>query len=205
MKLGQTAAKKSVKISGELFEALREKASKDLRTVNMHLEAILEEYLGVSEQPETNQTKETEEKLEEGEWFEVTSDAIAHFNIFTGDDVHVQKTKEWNENSLYVWETPDGQIIRLAYENFDDITLHNKNGWIKRYPKKKVKLIGEVTGVYKKIETEEKEEIEPEQITLVCDGCEVKIKGTREFIKGMGWQLGENSGRKPLCLNCDLD
>jgi hypothetical protein len=41
---------------------------------------------------------------------------------------------------------------------------------------------------------------ENEKITAKCDECKKEMTGTRDFLRGLGWELRRNNST--LCLNC---
>jgi SOS-response transcriptional repressor LexA len=82
----------------------------------------------------------------------VCSDTLEHFGVKEGDYLIVRETDCLDEDSISVWDTPDGRTAKFAYENFGDITLYNKKDWLRSYPEKDVKLIGIAEAVQKRLE-----------------------------------------------------
>lgn len=82
---------------------------------------------------------------------ENVSDLLKEFGVCEGDFLIVKPIKKLDENRITVWDTPDGRTAKFAYENFGDITLYNKKDWLRRYPAKKVKLIGAVVAIQRSL------------------------------------------------------
>lgn len=75
------------------------------------------------------------------------SDLLEQSRIFKGDTLIVAPVKSWDEENLYVWQTPSGKTAKYAYDNFGDITLHNKAGWQQRFKAHQIKCLGKVIRV----------------------------------------------------------
>ncbi len=91
-------------------------------------------------------------KGEELVCFWVNNDALSDFGVDEGDALIVKVTNRLDENRITVWDTPDGQTAKFAYENFGDITLYNKKDWLKSYPAKDIKMLGVAVCVQKTLE-----------------------------------------------------
>jgi SOS-response transcriptional repressor LexA len=82
----------------------------------------------------------------------VVGNTLKASRIFDGDLLVVMSVKDFNEKSLYVWETPEGRTAKYAFEFLGDITLHNKGTWFRRFKKKEVKLLGLVVRIERDLE-----------------------------------------------------
>jgi hypothetical protein len=133
-----------------------------------------------------------------------SDDRYKHLGINPFDILIYRATKENDENQITVWDYDDDTYnYGFAYENFGDITIHNKAGYFTSQPSNKLKLLGVVVGIIKPYDAEKLGELKPltgEEITAVCDGCRKQLTGTPEFIKKSGWEIEP----KQLCLTCDL-
>lgn len=74
----------------------------------------------------------------------VDGDSLAHIGIFHGDLLIVKITDKHTEKDLYVWETPNGRTAKFGYENFGEMTLHNKADWSQSWKLDEIKLFGVV-------------------------------------------------------------
>ncbi len=63
------------------------------------------------------------------------------FACFYGDILIVKTNSQFKEDVLSLFDTPDSITAGLAYENFDDVSIHNKNDWIVRFLAKAVKFV----------------------------------------------------------------
>jgi hypothetical protein len=75
---------------------------------------------------------------------QILTNSLKHQGIFENDFLVVNTDAEFTEDVLSAFQTPDGVTIGYAYENFDDVAIHNQNGKLMRFPAKKVKHIGVV-------------------------------------------------------------
>jgi hypothetical protein len=128
-----------------------------------------------------------------------------HLGINPFDILIYRITKENDENQITVWDYVDDNAYNygFAYENFGDITIHNKAEYFTSQPSNKLKLLGVVVGIVKPYDAEKLGELKPqtgEEITAVCADCRKQLTGTPEFIKKSGWEIEP----KQLCLTCDL-
>ncbi len=64
------------------------------------------------------------------------------FACFYGDILIVKTNSQFKEDVLSLFDTPDSITAGLAYENFDDVFIYNKNGWVARFPVQDVKFVG---------------------------------------------------------------
>lgn len=77
----------------------------------------------------------------------VISTALEAVRIFRGDILIIAPVDAWNEEDLFVWQTPAGRVARFAFDNFGDITLHNKNGQMHRWSAHRIKCLGLVVRI----------------------------------------------------------
>lgn len=78
----------------------------------------------------------------------VAGDTLNHLGILHGDLLIVKLTQNYgSESNLAVWETRHGWTAKFAYENLDEIVLHNKADWSQTWMTDEVKLIGVVVRV----------------------------------------------------------
>jgi hypothetical protein len=189
-KVGWTGSK----INTEIYDALYKDAVAHNQGCGDRIDAILKAYL-FGETPVNEYGKY---------WLQLSSDRFQHLGLKKDDSLFLRELSDadsFDEDLLYVWETPDKKRhLAFAYENFGDITLHDNGGSMLRYPRKKVKLRAKVIGVCKPVKIEpEPQEIKPEIINVTCSECKTTLSGTKEFIKGMGWDLRRF---EPLCVQC---
>jgi hypothetical protein len=74
----------------------------------------------------------------------VDGDSLANIGIIHGDLLIVKITDKHTEKDLCVWETPHGRTAKFGYENFGEMTLHNKADWKKVWKLDEIKLFGVV-------------------------------------------------------------
>jgi hypothetical protein len=74
----------------------------------------------------------------------VDGDSLAHIGILHGDILVVKITDKRTEENLCVWETPNGRTAKFSYENFGEMTLHNKADWSQSWKLDEIKLFGVV-------------------------------------------------------------
>jgi len=72
--------------------------------------------------------------------------------IVDGDILVVKPVENFDETSLYVFDTPNGRTAKYAFEFLGDVTLHNKGKWFRRYKASDVKLLGVVVRVERDLE-----------------------------------------------------
>ncbi len=75
---------------------------------------------------------------------QMLTNTLKHQGILKNDFLIVNTDAKFKEDVLSAFQTPDGVILGFAYENFDDVAVHNQNGKLMRFPAKKVKHIGVV-------------------------------------------------------------
>lgn len=48
---------------------------------------------------------------------------------------------------LSLFDTGEGITAGFAYQNFDEISIYNKNGWLEHFPANDVKFVGAICRV----------------------------------------------------------
>jgi SOS-response transcriptional repressor LexA len=82
----------------------------------------------------------------------VDGDSLKKIGIFHGDLLIVKITDSYTKENLCVWETPHGRTAKFAYENFDEIVLHNKADWKRVWKAAEIKLLGVVVRIERDLE-----------------------------------------------------
>ncbi len=75
---------------------------------------------------------------------QMLANTLEHQGILKNDFLIVNTDATFKEDVLSAFQTPDGITLGYAYENFDDVAVHNQNGKLMRFPAKNVKHIGVV-------------------------------------------------------------
>jgi hypothetical protein len=84
---------------------------------------------------------------------QLLTNTLEHQGILKNDFLIVNTSAEFKEDVLSAFQTPDGITIGFAYENFDDVAVHNQNGKLIRFPAKNVKHIGVVCRIERDLQS----------------------------------------------------
>lgn len=134
-------------------------------------------------------------------------DVFEHLGVNANDILIYRHCSKVDEDQLAIWTEVDTGSYNLGfcYDNFGDITIHNKAERCARYKKKEIKLKGAVVGViraYNALNSDDTSlDCEESEINISCSKCKREATGDKKFLRAEGWEI---KGDETICLSCDL-